>query len=370
MKRAIAMRDMEITGTEAVTGSHRPRHPKPDATRRRKEMKRAATSDLVEVDSHLVGGLLSEFAPMDAEPIDLPDGVMPAKLRAARKTAQPHADERDDLRSSVYVFGGRQALLTPSQEISLARRVEHGDPRAKDTLINSNLRLVNSIAQRYQGRGVPMEDLMQEGVIGLIRAADKYNWRRGFRFSTYATHWIRQTILRAIANTGRNIRLPAYVVDTLGRVARVRSELENTLGRTPTRAELAQAAGMTEARLLELLQSASDPISLDAPMGEDQGARTLADIVPAAENQSPSSHLFVRAVQDEISRALQTLPPREQQVLRLRFGLEGHEPHTLEEIGKVLHITRERARQLEAQSLEKLRQSNAAIDLRATLESA
>jgi RNA polymerase primary sigma factor len=272
----------------------------------------------------------------------------------------------EDIHSSVLQPGGKTVLLTPCQEIILARRIEKGDRVAREALINSNLRLVTSIAQRYQGRGLPMEDLMQEGVIGLIRAAEKFNWRRGFRFSTYATHWVRQTILRAIANSGRSIRLPAYVVDTIGRLTRIRGELENSLGRTPTRAELAQAAGMPEEQLIELLQSMVEPASLDAPFGEE-GERSLAELVPAEESQSPSARVFRHAVQEEVGRALKSLTPREQEVLRLRFGLNGNHPHTLEEIGKSLHITRERARQLELQALEKLRGNHAGARLRDTL---
>ncbi|HEV2473021.1 MAG TPA: RNA polymerase sigma factor RpoD/SigA, partial [Chthonomonadales bacterium] len=260
----------------------------------------------------------------------------------------------------------RTALLTPSEEIVLARRIEKGDRAAKDALVNANLRLVTSIAQRYQGRGLPMEDMMQEGVIGLIRAAEKFNWRRGFRFSTYATHWIRQTILRSIANSGRTIRLPAYVVDTLGRLARVRSELESTLNRSPTRAELAQAAGMTEAHLAELFQAMADPVSLDMPLGEE-GERRLAEIVPADECQGPSARVFKRAVQEEVVKALKSITPREQEILRLRFGLSGNEPHTLEQVGKKMHITRERARQIEIQALEKLRLNHAGASLRETI---
>lgn len=265
-----------------------------------------------------------------------------------------------------FPFSSSAVLLTPCQEMVLARRIEKGDRIAKDTLVNSNLRLVTSIAQHYQGRGLAMEDMMQEGVIGLVRAAEKFNWRRGFRFSTYATHWIRQTILRAIANSGRSIRLPAYVVDTIGRLTRVRGELENSLGRTPTRAELAKAAGMQEEQLIELLQSMVEPASLDAPMGEDN-ERSLSDILPAEESQSPSARVFRHVIQEEVARALTSLPPREQEVLRLRFGLNGHLPHTLEQIGKALHMTRERARQLELQALEKLRGNRAGARLRETI---
>lgn len=321
-----------------------------------------------EVETTQVRRLLDEYVPEEEEPATLQSSeeASPMERIRARSHRPAVASVPEDTHSSYLQPGGNTVLLTPCQEIILARRIEKGDRVAKDALVNSNLRLVTSIAQRYQGRGLPMEDLMQEGVIGLIRAAEKFNWRRGFRFSTYATHWIRQTIMRAIANSGRSIRLPAYVVDTIGRLTRIRGELENNLGRMPTRAELAQAAGMQEEQLLELLQSMVEPTSLDAPLGEEN-QRSLADVIPAEESQSPSARVFRHAVQEEVARALTSLPPREQEVLRLRFGLNGHPPHTLEQIGKVLHMTRERARQLELQALEKLRGNRAGARLRETL---
>src|SRR5579871_5342339 len=300
-----------------------------------------------ELDTTQVRSLLEDYVPETEEPARLDRleeiGIPMVEQRARERSGHPGTHSVPiEPGASALQPGGKTALLTPCQEIVLARRIEKGDHAAKDILINSNLRLVTSIAQRYQGRGLPMEDLMQEGVIGLIRAAEKYNWRRGFRFSTYATHWIRQTILRAIANSGRSIRLPAYVVDTIGRLTRIRGELENTLGRTPTRAELAQAAGMPEEQLIELLQSMVEPASLDAPLG-DEGERSLSEIIPAEEAQSPSARVFRHALQEEVVRAMKRLTPREQEVLRMRFGLNGYLPHTLEQIGKELHITRERA---------------------------
>lgn len=331
----------------------------------------AQNATAMEVETTHLRRLLEDYVPENEEPADLQrldaGGMSPFEQRMRERPGHPAVVSAPlDPRASALQPGGKTALLTPCQEIVLARRIEHGDRAAKEALINSNLRLVTSIAQRYQGRGLPMEDLMQEGIIGLIRAADKFNWRRGFRFSTYATHWIRQTILRAIANSGRSIRLPAYIVDTIGRLARIRGELENSLGRKPSRGELAQAAGMSERQLTDLLQSMVDPLSLDTPLGEDDNRR-LSDILPAEETQGPSARVFRRAVQEEITRALKSLTPREQEVLRLRFGLNGNEPHTLEEVGRFLHITRERARQLEMQALEKLRGNRAGARLRETL---
>jgi len=336
------------------------RHPEGEAT--------------VELDTVHVRHLLNEYIPEDEEPAHLNRqseafGVSPMEQRLRARSGHPHTVSVPDVGSSSLQPGGKTVLLTPCQEIVLARRIESGDHNAKESLINSNIRLVASIAQKYQGRGLPMEDLIQEGIIGLIRAADKFNWRRGYRFSTYATHWIKQTILRSIANSGRSIRLPAYVVDTIGRVARVRGELELSLGRQPSRAELAHAACMSEAQLTDLLQSIVDPVSLDAPIGEE-GDRRLSEILPSDEYQSPSARVFRHAIHQELRSAVKCLSPREQDVLRLRFGLDGTEPHTLEAVGRELHITRERARQLELQALDKLRGHHAGAQLRATMEAA
>ncbi len=280
-----------------------------------------------------------------------------------RLSAQQHRSQSDPAEPSQSSETG---FLTPDQEIRLARRIEKGDRAAKDKLVNANLRLVASIAQRYQGRGVLLEDLIQEGTLGLLHAAEKFNWRKGFRFSTYAVYWIRQAIMRAIANSGRSIRLPAYMMDTLGRLARIRGELENNLGRQPTQAELAAAAGLSEERVSELLQSMVEPVSLQMPLGEE-GTRSLAELIPDEESQNPSARVHRHVLQEEVARALAMLQPREAEVLRLRYGLNDQEPLTLEEIGKALHITRERARQLQIQALEKLRKNRAGKRLRETV---
>jgi RNA polymerase primary sigma factor len=342
---------------------------------RRLSPRHAEGEPTADLDTSHVRRLLDDYVPEDEEPAHLARqteafGISPMEQRMRSRPGHPHVTSApSEIGSSALQPGGKTVLLTPCQEIILARRIESGDHAAKDSLINSNIRLVASIAQKYQNRGLPMEDLIQEGIIGLIRAADKFNWRRGYRFSTYATHWIKQTILRSIANSGRSIRLPAYIVDTIGRIARVRGELEVTLGRQPSRAELAHAACMTEDQLTDLLQSIVDPLSLDAPIGEE-GDRRLSEILPSDEHQSPSARVFRHAIHQELGRALKSLTPREQDVLTLRFGLDGQEPHTLEAVGRALHITRERARQLELQALDKLRGNRAGAQLRDTLEAA
>jgi RNA polymerase primary sigma factor len=268
-----------------------------------------------------------------------------------------------DIPDMWMMRGGKAPLLTSAQEIILAKRVERGDQKAREELLDANVRLVASVARRYLGRGLTLEDLMQEGMIGLIRAIEKYNYRKGYRFSTYATHWIRQAVSRALANQGRSIRLPAHVVDAIGRIARVREELFQKLGRLPTRPEVAEAAGITEKKLIQLLKNAAHPVSLESPVGEE-GESRLGDFIPATDDTSPTNRVFKHLVIEELERALNTLTPREKEVVVLRFGLGEEDPHTLEETGRQLHITRERARQIEAKALEKLRHAHVASRLR------
>ncbi|MDE2125019.1 MAG: sigma-70 family RNA polymerase sigma factor [Armatimonadetes bacterium] len=245
-------------------------------------------------------------------------------------------------------------LLTAAEEMALAARIEQGDDRARERLIASNYRLVASIALRYQNRGLPMEDLMQEGLIGLMRAAEKYNRARGYRFSTYATHWVRQAISRAVVNAGRSVRLPSYVIDQLARIGKVREALERSLGREAATNELASACGMPADSLQSLLQAVREPVSLDAPPPARDSQR-LADQI--ADNDGPSPLQVAMKTEELVAlkNALSRLSEREQQVLRLRYGLGGEEPHTLETIGKKLEMTRESARQIELKALAALR---------------
>jgi len=257
---------------------------------------------------------------------------------------------------------GRVALLTHDQEISLARRIETARARgnevderhARETLVLANLRLVASVARRYLGHGMPIEDLMQEGTIGLMRAVERFNYRKGYRFSTYAIWWIRRAISRAIADQARLIRLPVHVTDTLGRINKTRSALREKLGRMPTRAELAGALTMTEEKLSDLMRGAIEPLSLEMPIGEE-GESRLADLIPATDAQNPVIEATKGALRDELMIALDELTPREKDVVMLRYGLDGDEPRTLEEVGRALEVTRERVRQIESSALGKLR---------------
>ena len=260
------------------------------------------------------------------------------------------------------------ALLSQKQERKLAKCVEAGDARAREILVNANLRLVTSIAKKYQNRGIAMEDLIQEGTLGLIHAVDKYDWRRGFRFSTYATHWIRQALGRAVENQGRTIRLPSHAIESLGKIKRTREMLGTRLNRVPTAAEIAKEITMPLDKVETLLEAETpEPMSLDAPAGES--TTRLGDLLPAEDATAPSARVFRRALKEEIKRAMTQLTPREREVLTLRYGLteESEAPMTLEQVGKALHLSRERARQIEAGALQKLRRGDIGGRLKETV---
>jgi RNA polymerase primary sigma factor len=247
---------------------------------------------------------------------------------------------------------GRYPLLTAAEEVALAKRIERGDAAAKERMINSNLRLVISIAKRYQGHDVPLGDLVQDGVIGLNRAVEKFDWRRGFKFSTYATWWIRQACQRAISNQSKTIRVPTHVHERRVKLARVRNELQTSLGREPTREELAKAAELSLLHVDEALDAAEAPVSLNRPVGsEDDGE--FGDLFGDANAADPEEEALDSLQRLAVRRGVANLPERERRVLELRFGL-GCQPRPLEAIGKELGISRERVRQVEADALELL----------------
>ncbi|OGM11296.1 RNA polymerase sigma factor RpoD [Candidatus Woesebacteria bacterium RBG_16_39_8b] len=249
---------------------------------------------------------------------------------------------------------GKVPLLDAEEEVELAKMYEKNDKRAKDKLTESNLRLVVSIAKKYIGRGLSLLDLIQEGNQGLIRAVEKYDWRKGFKFSTYATWWIRQAITRAIADQARTIRIPVHMVETINKLYRTSRRLMQELGREPTPEEIGEELELDPERVREIFKIAQDVTSLEAPVGEDQES-FLGDFIPDEGTLSPVDQASKQLLKDHLDEVLQTLSDREARVLKLRFGLEGTKQMTLEEVGKVFGVTRERIRQIEAKALRKLK---------------
>ena len=247
---------------------------------------------------------------------------------------------------------GRHRLLTAAQEVALAKRIERGDAEAKAQMIQSNLRLVVSIAKNYRNQGLPFLDLIQEGTLGLIRAVEKFDWRRGFKFSTYATWWIRQAVARALADKGRTIRMPVHIVERMQKINRAERSLWTQLGREPTLEEIADEASLTPQQVVEVRAAARASTSLDAPVG-DQDDAVFGDFV-AGDEPLPEETVEVRMRRQALRSALASLPEREREVVTLRYGIDGREPRTLEEIGRCLGLTRERVRQIELESLRRL----------------
>ena len=249
---------------------------------------------------------------------------------------------------------GNVPLLTTEQEVELAKRVEAGDEEAKKQLTEANLRLVVSIAKKYVGRGMPFLDLIQEGNMGLMKAVDKFDYTKGYKFSTYATWWIRQAITRGIADTGRTIRVPVHMVETINKTLRMTRTLLQELGREPTPEEVAERLNVSVSRVREVLKIARDPVSLDTPIGEEDDSH-LGDFIEDDSALSPADSAAFSMLRAELATALESLTDRERQVVKLRFGLEDGRARTLEEVGKEFNVTRERIRQIEAKALRKLR---------------
>jgi RNA polymerase primary sigma factor len=249
---------------------------------------------------------------------------------------------------------GKVPLLSPDEEISLAQRIEDGDQVAKKKLAEANLRLVVSIAKRYVGRGMQFLDLIQEGNLGLIKAVEKFDYRKGYKFSTYATWWIRQAITRAIADQARTIRIPVHMVETINKLIRVSRQLLQELGREPQAEEIAKIMEMPVDKVREIMKIAQEPVSLETPIGEEEDSH-LGDFIPDDDAPAPAEAAAFTMLKEQLINVLDTLTPREEKVLRLRFGLDDGRARTLEEVGKEFNVTRERIRQIEAKALRKLR---------------
>jgi len=276
------------------------------------------------------------------------DPVAPKKVEIDL-TVEPSLDSLRLYLRSI----GRVDLLTADQEVSLAKRIERGDMSAKQHMIEANLRLVVSIAKNYLGRGLTFLDLIQEGSLGLIRAVEKFDYRRGYKFSTYATWWIRQAVTRAIADKARTIRIPVHMVEKLNKVVHVERALVQELGREPTPDEIAGELGWTAIEVKDILRMSQMPISLEKPIGEEDDSE-LGDFVPDDTAESPFETASENLRRDNVRKALDILPEREREVIEMRFGLKGHQARTLEEVGRAFGVTRERIRQIENNTLKKL----------------
>ncbi len=281
--------------------------------------------------------------------IDIPKGYDNAPIQTDGKNAVI------DDPVKVYLKDiGRVPLLTPEEEIDLAIRIADNDQEAKDRLTKANLRLVVSIAKRYVGRGMMFLDLIQEGNLGLIKAVDKFDYTKGFKFSTYATWWIRQAITRAIADQGRTIRIPVHMVETINKVKKTSNMLLHRDGKDPTPEDIAAELGMPIDKVRDILRISQEPVSLETPIGEEEDSH-LGDFIPDEDALSPADAAAMTFLKTKVNEVLSTLTPREAEVLRLRFGLKDGTPQTLEEVGKAFNVTRERIRQIEAKALRKLR---------------
>jgi RNA polymerase primary sigma factor len=320
-----------------------------------------------DIHGHLMDhGVELISAPVEVEPLPAEEKVSPAPAPVP-EAKRPELDltvepSLDSLRLYLRAIG-KVELLTADQEVSLAKRIERGDMNAKEQMVKANLRLVVSIAKGYLGRGLTFLDLIQEGSLGLIRAVEKFDYRRGYKFSTYATWWIRQAVTRAIADKARTIRIPVHMVEKLNNVVHVERQLVQKLGREPTPEEIAGELRCTSREVRDVLRISQLPISLEKPIGEEEDS-SLGDFVQDETAESPFESATVIMQREDVWRALNALPERERQVIEMRYGLTGERPYTLEEVGQAFGVTRERIRQIENNTLRKLQRLPEAQRLR------
>lgn len=321
--------------------------------------------DKVELDASQVENIYDTLESMGIDVVD--DRVSEEELLKDDLENLPEGIAIDDPVRMYLKEIGKIPLLTPEEEIELAKRIEQGDEEAKKRLAEANLRLVVSIAKRYVGRGMLFLDLIQEGNLGLLKAVEKFDYRKGYKFSTYATWWIRQAITRAIADQARTIRIPVHMVETINKLVRVSRQLLQEKGREPTPEEIAKEMNMPVEKVREILKIAQEPVSLETPIGEEEDSH-LGDFIPDDDALAPSEAAAYSMLKEQLLEVLDSLNEREKKVLKLRFGLEDGRARTLEEVGKEFNVTRERIRQIEAKALRKLRHPSRSKKLKDFLE--
>ncbi len=328
------------------------------------------TLDEMELDSEQIERIYDRFEALSidvVEEVEVSENIADDLAGIGTNMGAGEAVAIDDPVRMYLKEIGKVSLLTAAEEIEIAQRMAEGDQEAKRQLAEANLRLVVSVAKRYVGRGMLFLDLIQEGNLGLIKAVEKFDYRKGYKFSTYATWWIRQAITRAIADQARTIRIPVHMVETINKLIRVNRQLLQEYGREPRPDEIAREMGISEDKVREIIKVAQEPVSLETPIGEEEDSH-LGDFIPDEDAPAPAEVAAFTLLKEQLMEVLDTLTPREEKVLRLRFGLDDGKARTLEEVGREFNVTRERIRQIEAKALRKLRHPSRSKKLKDFLE--